>query len=96
MNWFNKNDLKKLKLIYTYEPSITGYVLPHAETKYTGHILSHSLRFVPKNYFTNIVILYYSANNEENIILNNNKYFHEYYVLMKTLQYFTKYIWNFG
>lgn len=96
MNWFNKNDLKKLKLIYTYESSITGYVLPHAGTKYTGHILSHSLRFVPKNYFTNILILYYPANNEENIILNNNKYFHEYYVLMKTLQYFTKYIWNFG
>ena len=39
MNWFNRNDLKKLKLIDSYESSITGYVLPHAGTKYTIYYL---------------------------------------------------------
>ena len=96
MNWFNINDLRKFKIIDTYNSTIRGYVLPHAGTKYTGHILSHTLRFIPNNYFSNILILYYPANNHENIIFQNQKYYHEYYVLMKTLKYFTENIWKFG
>ena len=96
MNWFNKYDLKKLKIIDNYDNSIKGYVLPHAGTKYTGHILSHTLRFVPRNYFNKIIILYEPSNDKENVILKDKEYFHEYYVLMKTLNYFTKNVWHFG
>ena len=38
---------------------LQGYILPHAGTRYTGNILSHTLRFKPSMYFTNIYILYY-------------------------------------
>ena len=99
MNWFNNNDIKIKKLIH--EPlnknNIKGYVLPHASTKYTGKILSHTLQFLPTNYFDNILIIYYPAFNQENIIISQNeKYFHEYYVLAKTLDYVTNYIWKYG
>ena len=81
--WFNKKDIKffdKVKL-----PDLQGYVLPHAGTRYTGHILSHTLRFVPTKKFNSILIIYLPSQSKPNI---NNKYYHEFYVPMKTLQLF--------
>ena len=98
MNWFNKDDIKIPKLIKDpFIKNIKGYVIPHAGTKYSGNILSHTLRFYPNNYFEKIIIIYYPANNYENIILSNDeKYFHEYYVPMKTLQHICSNIWKYG
>ena len=39
-------DLKKCATIIVDD--LHGYVLPHAGTKHTGDILSHTLRFKPK------------------------------------------------
>ena len=44
--WFNKNDIVISKSITLDD--IHGYVLPHAGTKHTGEIISHTLRFKPK------------------------------------------------
>ena len=87
--WFHKKDL-------TFHPSITntlirGYVLPHAGTKYTGKIISHTLRFKPTFKFNKVCIIYYPSSNKPNIA---NKYYHEYYVPMKSLQYFIEKKWT--
>ena len=97
MNWFNENHIKIMRTIKDpFSKNIKGYVLPHAGTLYTGNILSHTLQFIPNNYFNKITIFYYPANDSENIIINQNeKYYHEYYVLMKTLNYVCKNIWNY-
>ena len=44
--WFKNRDIEiiKKKVI----SNLHGYVLPHAGTKYTGKILSETLRFRPK------------------------------------------------
>ena len=62
MNWFNKNDIQidKNKLITLN--NINGYVLPHAGTKYTSNILSHTLKFKPQKKFNKILIIYYPSN----------------------------------
>ena len=101
MNWFNKEDIniKAHNLIHNSlsKNNIKGFVLPHAGTTFTGHILSHTLRFIPKNFFDSILILYYPANKEENIMISHKeKYFHEYYVLFKTLDYVSQHIWKYG
>ena len=78
--WFNKDDIHlhhDIKL-----ENLHGYVLPHAGTKYTGHILSHTLRFKPTKKFENILIIYLPSNLKPNI----GKYYHEYYVPFKTLE----------
>ena len=97
-NWFNANDIKIPKLVKKniINKNIKGYVLPHAGTKFTGHILSHTLRFAPTNFFDNIVILYYPANNTENVEFGDEKYYHEYYVLKETLDHVTEHIWKYG
>ena len=59
--WFNHNDIE-LKNNIELE-NIEGYVLPHASTKYTGDIISHTLRFKPKKYFKRFYII-----NNSNII----------------------------
>jgi len=76
--WFHKKNL-------TFHPSITntlirGYILPHAGTKYTGKIISHTLRFKPTFKFNKVCIIYYPSSNKPNIAYN---YYHEYYVPMK-------------
>jgi len=80
--WFDKSDIRKYDKIIL--DNLHGYVLPHAGTKYTGHILSHTLRFIPKKPFSNILIIYLPSNSEPNV----GKYYHEYYVPYKTLQLF--------
>ena len=87
--WFNKDDItfkKKFSL-----DDLHGYVLPHAGTKYTGNIISHTLRFKPKKDFSNVIILYYPSFNKPNV---NGKYYHEYYVPWKSLEYVIKNGWN--
>ena len=85
MKWFNTNDIKKYSPITI--DNLHGYVLPHAGTKFTGNILSHSLRFRPKKKFKYILIIYYPAYEKPNVM---GKYFHEYYVLENTLKKFFK------
>ena len=80
--WFQKSDITLFKPIILDD--LHGYILPHASTKYTGHILSHTLKFRPKN-IKKIVIIYYPSFDKENIIVGSEKYYHEYYVPWQTM-----------
>ena len=84
--WFHHSHLHKYESIYLND--LHGYVLPHAGTKYTGNIISHTLRFKPTKSFSKIFIIYLPSSNEPNVIEDNNSYYHEYYVPWKSLQYF--------
>jgi hypothetical protein len=83
--WFKKSDIKLSNSVILDD--LHGYVLPHASTKYTGHILSHTLRFKPKkvNFVKKIVIIYYPAFEKENIEVGTKKYYHEYFVPWQTM-----------
>ena len=87
--WFNHNDIE-LKNNIELE-NIEEYVLPHASTKYTDDIISHTLRFKPKKYFNKVYILYYPSKQKPNV---DNKYYHEYYVPWQTLKYVIRYKWK--
>ena len=87
--WFSPKDLIKPKTIIVDD--IQGYVLPHASTKFTGNIFSHTLRFQPKKFFDHIIILYYPANQMPNV---NGVYYHEYYVVWKVLEYVIRHFWS--
>ena len=76
--WFNEKDFINFPIIKLSD--IKGYVLPHAATKYTGHIISHTLRFKPKFYFTKVCIIFSPANQKPNV----HNQFHEYYVVQKS------------
>ena len=89
--WFNKTDLQNHSIITVND--LYGYVLPHAGTKYTGHIISHTLRFRPTKKIKQIIILYYPSSSTPTITINetNNEltqsYFHEYYVPWKSINH---------
>ena len=89
--WFNKTDLQHHSIITVND--LYGYVLPHAGTKYTGHIISHTLRFRPTKKIKQIIILYYPSSSTPTITINetNNEltesYFHEYYVPWKSINH---------
>ena len=51
--WFHQKDLIRHTPIILN--NLHGYVLPHASTKYTGHIMSHTLRFRPSKKVNYIV-----------------------------------------
>lgn len=87
--WFSDNDLIFHRSIK--DPSIRGYVLPHAGTKHSGDIISHTLRFQPTFHFSKVCILYYPVSETYNVY---NKYFHEYYVPMKSIEYFISNRWK--
>jgi len=87
--WYSDNDLNTHESIVLSD--IHGYVLPHAGTKYTGHIISHTLRFKPTKSFNKVIIMYLPSSNIPDI---NNKYFHEYYVPYMSIKYFIDNIWN--
>jgi len=80
--WFSSNDIK------IYDPiklsDLRGYVLPHASTKYTGEIISHTLRFRPIHTIRRIYIIYYPATKEPDV----EGMYHEYYVPWKSLELF--------
>ena len=99
-NWFSPSDIKhKTQFVLK---DIHGYVLPHAGTKHTSEILSHTLRFCPKKKFTKVIILYYPVKREHDIMIKGkkkgkniiHKYHHEYYVVWKTLQHVLKDFWK--
>ena len=75
-SWFSKNDLEKNKPnSFITIDKLYGYILPHAGTKYTGNIISNTLRFKPNNKIKNIYIFYYPSSKSPNI---NNTYYHDY------------------
>ena len=86
--WFSQKDFSNFHFEPIYLHNLHGYVLPHAGTAHTGHILAHSLRFQPTKKFTYILIIYLPAGKKYDVHDNNNNihYFHEYYVPYKTLQ----------
>jgi hypothetical protein len=86
--WFNSRHLKHLPVKSLN--GLHGYVLPHAGTSYTGHILNHTLRFRPTKKFTNILIIYSPSHEKENVKYKSKHYYHEFFVVFKTLQYFFK------
>ena len=92
VNWFNKTNLSKPSSFITIN-KLYGYVLPHAGTAHTGHIISNTLRFKPShiNKIKTIIIFYYPSQIKPNI---NNQYYHEYYVPWKSLQYVSKKWWK--
>lgn len=47
IEWFKENDITQYNHQPIYLNNLRGYVLPHAGTTYTGHILAHTLRFRP-------------------------------------------------
>jgi hypothetical protein len=80
--FFDKVDLSLQEPIIIDD--LHGYVLPHAGTKYTGGIISDTLRFRPSKPFHKVLILYYPASDSPDI---DNTYFHEYYVPWKSMEY---------
>lgn len=99
--WFNEKHLQTNTQIKIND--LYGYVLPHAGTSHTGHIISHTLRFIPNRKISKIIILYYPSSSTPNITINKDNietnkddtntettlsYFHEYYVPWKSLSYF--------
>ena len=85
---FTEKDLSQFPIIKL--ENIKGYVLPHAATKYIGHIMSHTLRFKPLLFFSKVCILYSPASQKPNI----GKYFHEYYVVKESFDYICRNFWN--
>ena len=76
--WFSIDDLQIKPPIFL--ENLHGYVLPHAGTKFTGRIISHTLRFRPAKTMRKIVIFYYPASTNPDIWFEDNTYYHEYYV----------------
>tara|TARA_Y100000741_G_scaffold111432_1_gene83657 strand:- start:131 stop:1351 length:1221 start_codon:yes stop_codon:yes gene_type:complete len=87
--WYSSNDFKKHKSIVLDD--LHGYVLPHASTKYTGSIISHTLRFKPRKFFNKVLIAYLPSSAEPNV---QNKYYHEFYVPYHSIKYYIDNVWN--
>lgn len=86
--WFSTSDMKKFQSIEIED--LHGYVLPHASTKYTGNILSHTLRFKPKKTFNKVIILYLPSSPDPNV---GNDY-HEHHVVYNSIKYFIDNVWK--
>jgi hypothetical protein len=82
-NWFDKQDIDLSNLIISQD--IRGYVLPHASTKYTGQIISHTLRFKPIALITQIIIIFFPSAEEEDIFYDGTPYHHEFLVPWQAL-----------
>lgn len=80
--WFQNTDIKLYNLIKLND--LKGYVLPHAGTKYTGEIISHTLRFRPLRRIRKIYIIYYPVTDKPDI----EDMYHEYYVPLMCLKLF--------
>ena len=87
--WFNEDDIPTHKLIK--DTRLHGYVLPHASTKYCGHIIGHTLRFVPAKKITNVIVLYYPSGTEFDV---NDRFYHELYVPAMSIQYMIHKVWK--
>lgn len=82
--WFHPDDIYRYKTLKVDD--LRGYVLPHAGTKYTGEIISHTLRIKPKSKIKKIYIIYYPATDKPDI----EGMYHEYYVPLMCLKLFFK------
>ena len=80
--WFQREDIKLYKSLRV--DGLKGYVLPHAGTKYTGEIISHTLRFKPRMKIKKIYIIYYPATDKPDI----EDMYHEFYVPFMCLKLF--------
>ena len=80
--WFDSNDISFYKKIVI--SNLHGYVLPHAGTKYSGNIYSHTLRFRPRKQFENILIMYLPATKDPDV----DSQYHEYFVPHSVLKMF--------
>ena len=80
--WFKKDDILEHKFKPIVLENLHGYVLPHAGTAHTGHILAHTLRFRPKKEFNTILIIYLPAHKTPNV----GKEYHEYHVPSSALK----------
>ena len=87
--WYSPKYFKIHKSIPIKE--LQGYVLPHAGTKYTGAIISHTLRFKPLKKFNRVLIMYLPAFKKPNV---NNKYYHEYFVPQQSIKHCVDKIWK--
>jgi len=89
VKWFNLSDLTILPNIIVDE--LHGFVLPHAGTRFTGDIISHTLRFKPIIKYKKAIIFYYPASKYEDIEIEDssgkNYYYHEYYVPWQSCLY---------
>jgi hypothetical protein len=91
--WFDPQDLQINNLETVSVNHLYGYVLPHAGTKYTGGIIAHTLRFRPKHFnFNQVVIFYYPATEGPDV--TDVYMYHEYYVPMKSCQYIFQHQWH--
>ena len=90
--WFDINDIKYFNPIIIDD--LRGYILPHAGTKHTSNIISHSLRFRPSiknlNNIKYIYIFYYQVSKNPNV---KDKY-HEYFVVKESFHYVWNNFWN--
>ena len=90
--WFNSNDLTKFKTICLDD--LNGYVLPHAGTKFTGNIISHTLRFKPNKLFKHVIILFLPSQNKENVATKLGNFYHEYYVPYMSIKHAITNFWG--
>jgi len=81
-DWFKKNDILKYKFKPIAVDNLHGFVLPHAGTSHSGHILAHTLRFRPTKNFKRVLIIYLPAMKQPNV----GDEYHEYYVPKSVLQ----------
>ena len=88
--WFHHSHIKIQKPLIPIE-DLHGYVLPHAGTEHSGSVLSHTLRFIPRKHFSNILIVYYPASVSENV---EGKMYHEEYVVQETLKHVITDVWK--
>jgi len=88
-NWFNSSHLKVLPNIKVSD--LHGYVLPHAGTRFTGPIISHTLRFKSTAGYKKAIIFYYPVSENEDIVIEDGNgksyYYHEYYVPWQSCLY---------
>lgn len=85
-NWFNGSHLHKHSSIFLKD--LHGYVLPHAGTKYSGNIISHTLRFKPTKKFNQVIILYLPSSNKPNVSYQKEEYYHEYFVPWRSFEHY--------
>ena len=75
--WFDNKDLIDYGIISV--SNLKGYVLPHAGTKFSGQLISHTLRFRPMKLPKNIFIIYLPSSSAPNVFWRpKNKNLYDY------------------
>ena len=94
IDWYHSEDINVSKDDLIYLNDLHGYVLPHAGTSHTKHVLNSTLRFTPTKKFKKIYIIYYPAYPKENVEYNGKVYYHEFYVLYRLMTHICNNVWN--